>query len=266
MLTKKFICYIIILLIAISCKKKQNANCPTNIDLSANFTIQQDLGFTDLDKIDRYTELNNDTVYLIKYLHPDSTIEFQDIRLRFRTSETNKKCEWTISGDPTIRKGYDIEVDFSGVFGTLQATCTKVFDPWKECFPDLTGFDTVKRNFHFVVKENPSFFGQYFGYNEDNPSDTFTIVIGFFNEQGHPDNDIISIGNFPKSFKYYQTGLRFSYSEFYFRNFSDGSAKFAHGYTSKNGKEIVIDYIHNNINSDNTITYVNRKFVGKKIK
>ena len=263
----KSLTYIIILFIAASCKNHDGkSNCPTNIDLSANFTIQQDLNFTDLDKIARYTELNNDTVYVIKFKLRDSSIVYQNIKLRFKTSETNKKCEWVISGDPTIRNGNEIKIDFSGITGSLEATCTKEFDQWKECFPDLTGFDTVKRNFYFVIKENPSFFGKYFGYNEDNPSDTFTITIGYYDYQGNPSNSVVGIGNFPKNYKFHQTDLSLSYSEFYFSEFSAWSAKFAHGITKENGNKLTIDYIYNRENNDNTITYVNRRFVGTKIK
>ena len=250
----------------LACNTKSKDNCPNNIDLSANFTIQQDLNFKDLDQVDRYSELNNDTVYVIKFIKTDSSISYQNIRLRFRTSETKKKCEWTISGDPTIWTGYEKKIDFSGVTGTLEATCTKEFEPWKECFPELTGYDTVKRKFHFKVKENPSFYGKYFGHNEDNPNDTFSIIFGYYDYQGNVSNMSYSIGNFPKGYKFYQTELSLSYSEFYYSENSSGSAKLAHGYTKENGNKIIIDYIHNQENPDFSISYVTRRFIGTKVK
>ncbi|NBC09635.1 MAG: hypothetical protein GVY26_20780 [Bacteroidetes bacterium] len=173
--------------------------------------------------------------------------------------------EWQIGLDPRTFNDSIHRTTFQNVAGDIDVTLKVAQEsPNTDCFPDDTGLDQVTRTVHFVpytastIEEELAYrpiYGEYLGYNEDTPSDTFRVKInrthwptGFPNITGLFED--FTVWDFTGNSHYiYFIEERTEYN-------TEGSIELLPG-----NKTIVIDYVIKH--HDGKV--IPRKWVGEKI-
>jgi hypothetical protein len=91
---------------------------------------------------------------------------------------------------------------FDQAVGTVNATFIGYRKPNISCFPNDAPSDTVRKSITIIPRdEKAAVVGSFLGYNEGNPSDTFTVTISYYdNVWGY------FVKNLPKGCPGYTTG------------------------------------------------------------
>jgi hypothetical protein len=160
------------------------------------------------------------------------------------------------------------------------------YTPDKKCFPTDDGIDTLRKSFHVLkLGGNPAWIGTFRGYNEDNPQHIFDIVIieipPLTDSLRRVCDDRLGrcytglrVFNLPEGCGNYQMGIfipvptiDYSFATHY--SFEFGLGFRAGNCKGSNGRGLItpdrnisIEYFY----SDDEITTIRKKFIGKKIK
>lgn len=139
----------------ISCDKSNSIKCECEEKPNADFTISQ---------------LIEDG----KYLEADT---FLDQFIKVEAKHALQKYQWKIGLDQNTWDSKSVQLDFGGNYGDIQVTLIGEWTPNKDCFPNDNGIDTVTKIFTIVPNSEAPFYGEYEGYVESAPNDTFLIKI-----------------------------------------------------------------------------------------
>ena len=151
-------------LLNISCKKNQDNQCESIKRPNGSFIIK---------------ELVGDTSFVADTVFRDNYVQFQSI-------DNYDGVLWKIGTDPRNWTSTDFSLSFYNSLGTIPITFKGSKAPNNICFPNDNGTYTSTKTLTVVEQlEKPNIIlspliGKYRGYFTDNPSDTFTTRIEYF--------------------------------------------------------------------------------------
>jgi hypothetical protein len=223
--------------------------CEGSKRTSAEFKVYNELYYFDKEngKIVEKLKLVEEDTFMLSYV-------------TFEAIDPNAQSyEWTVGSDPKKRtdKKFTLFFDKPGVISEnplpIKLKVTKA--PNTKCFPNDTGIDSVIHKIYFLPRDKWPVYGKYFGYDNTNPNEKYTIEIfaGFMN--GYYTTD--SLKNLPNNcsklplgfrsgtafeFAISRTSVVFNNQIYPFPNcvFRDYDRKI--GYLKPNRMEIVIEY------------------------
>ena len=147
-----------------ACHKKQDNPCEGLTKPSGQFLVK---------------ELIGDTAFTADTIFRDNYVQFQ-------TTESYEGITWKVGSDPRIWTTPEFTLSFYTELGTLPVTFTGTRQPNKVCFPNDNGTYTSSKHFTLVEQVQKPFVtisplvGRYKGYFTDNPADTFTVRMEYF--------------------------------------------------------------------------------------
>jgi hypothetical protein len=156
--------FVLILSVSLSCEKKQENPCEGKTQPSGKFLIKELIGDT---------AFTADTV-------------FRDNYVQFEAVDKYKSVSWKLGSDPRDWAAATFNLSFSTVLGMVPIRFTGKANPDSLCFPGDNGTYTSMQNLTVVEQVDKSritispLVGRYRGYFTDNPSDSFTIRMDYF--------------------------------------------------------------------------------------
>lgn len=190
-----------IILTCYSCRKKLDSPCAGITKPTGQFIIKELIGDT---------AFTADTI-------------FRDNYVWFQTTENYESVVWKVGSDPRAWTTPEFTLSFLNELGSLPVTLTGTKQPNKECYPNDNGVYTSSKNFALVEQAQKPFVtisplvGRYKGYFKNNPSDTFTVRIEYFDSTKYDvsitgSKNFYWFSNMPKGFTS-TTNAAFAYSE-----------------------------------------------------
>ncbi len=119
-----------------------------------------------------------DTAFHLIIHPPTGNYYFNGINIIFNAQfDTSFNCQyqWKVGEDPLIRTSKQFELDFGRPYGTVRVRLITKYTS-KRGSP-ISGIDTTFQDFY--LGDKPPLFGEYEGYNSDNPNHKFKIKIGW---------------------------------------------------------------------------------------
>jgi hypothetical protein len=150
---------LILIIVLISCHKHHEDPCASLHPVSASFVTEEDLSYA----AQGWIYYSSDTIATYK--------------VRFTASEDNATYLWLIGSGTYTQKSFSLNFPTTLTNQSIPITLIVSKTPDKNCFPGDDGKDTITKTIHFVNYKNAVINGQYQGYLEGNPSDTFTVTI-----------------------------------------------------------------------------------------
>jgi len=288
---KKLIVFYTILLCIISCKKIQpnlsdgKKGCDCAKEVSADFLMGEMYGnqFIQLDTIAMPINYSNGNPQNFDYTNT--------VQVYF--SAKNKKAdsyEWQVGNNLISQTESDFSLYFDDTIGSISVRLIVRSKPNSICFPSDDGVDTIIKTLTIKNKSPHPIVGKYYGYNTNDPLNTFTIEIdtasistptnlgspyscGFFVKNlPNGNNSLMSIagklGSTTNSFyisgnEYQPYNSNIIIQEGTHGNFEQSS----HGIVYPKENKIVIDYYSSPVINQFTLgsPYPKRRFIGKKI-
>ena len=180
-----------VFLLLFSCGKKQVEDpCKGKIQPVPEFAVKEIVG---------------DTAFLADTV-------FRDNAVRFEALTQYQTVKWKIGSDPRDFTQPIFQLYFFNDIITIPVTFTGTNTPNKSCFPNDNGVYTGVKQLTTVEQFDKSLItlspliGKYKGYFENNPADTFTVRIEYFDSSKY-DPSITGLKNFywisniPKGYK-----------------------------------------------------------------
>lgn len=178
------------LLIFASCKKNQTENICSGIKQpSGKFIIKEILG---------------DTAFVADTIFRDNYVQFQAI-------DTYESVNWKLGSDPRNWSSPDFSLSLINALGTISINFTGKKMANSQCFPQDNGTYKTSQNLTVVEQVEKPYLtisplvGRYQGYFTDNPADTFTTRIDYFDSSKYEiavtgSKNFYWISNMPKGF------------------------------------------------------------------
>jgi hypothetical protein len=195
---KTILAILITAMLSLNCKKQeQSAPCNGQLPFKTDFGIYIKALYSPAVSHDTLIELNDKDTCLGGYLNfvvkesPLYNTSFDSLR-------------WIVgnSQNTSTQRAYQLAFGMPETGIEVQLTGYKR-NTALNCFPGVPDIQTVKKTFSVVAPDNNiPITGSFFGYNTDNPADTFTITIRF-----EPDRNWLVVKNFPKGNMGYPYGI-----------------------------------------------------------
>jgi len=189
---------------------------------------------------------------------PYSTDTICTSEISFTANEVNASYEWHIGAGVYTTKSFSLNFANATDGSTIPIELIVHKQPNLSCFPADKGIDTVTTNMYFDRRLIPIVDGTYFGYNTNNPSDTFTIGIKI----GH-DSVItqpgVYINNLIRGHNIF-CGTEVGYKEILFEGIVSGDAILTSSNNNISISYKIFDSIHN------TWPKTSSTFLGKRVK
>ena len=199
---------------------------------------------------------------------------FRNNYVQFLSLDNYESVNWKLGNDPRDWLSQDFSLSFFTALGSVPINFTGKNTPNNQCFPQDNGIYASSQKITLVEQvERPTLtisplVGRYKGYFTNNPADTFTVRMEYFDSTKY--NPLLTGGtsnfywfsNMPKNFV---TTLFFPYPEL--RNgfrVDMGYKCFVFEYDSYNQGKAWISNDTLNINYGNNIVG-RKKFIGKKL-
>lgn len=190
-----------VILISSTCRKKPINPCEGETKPTGQFVIK---------------ELIGDTAFVADTV-------FRDNYVQFEASENYESYTWRVGSDPRTWTARDFTLSFHNMLGTLPITFTGTKQPNDFCFPGDNGIYTSVKNFTMVEQvQKPlvtisPLVGKYKGYFTDNPTDTFTVRLEYFDSTKYDvtiteGKNFYWFSNMPKGFEA-TTNAAYAYPE-----------------------------------------------------
>jgi hypothetical protein len=96
--------------------------------------------------------------------------------ISFSVNKAYKSYHWEIGSDPRSWEDDEVRLRFQAYLGTINIT---LIGENKEnaCFSGKATFDTLKATLTVIPLEEARVIGSYFGYDQNNQNDTFTVSV-----------------------------------------------------------------------------------------
>ncbi|HET9058047.1 MAG TPA: hypothetical protein VFN30_14475 [Chitinophagaceae bacterium] len=180
---------IILLLISGSCKRNCDNPCGGKVQPKAEFRIMETLSDTAFEA---------DTIFRDNYVRFKALIQYDSVL-------------WKLGYDPRNFIQQDFSLSFYTALGTVPITFKGYKQPTTNCFPADTGVYMATRNITLVEQvQKPiltlsPLIGRYQGSFTNNPTDTFTVRIEYFDSTKYDvmltgNKNFYWVSNFPKGF------------------------------------------------------------------
>lgn len=189
--TMKFLLSFLImtLLVSGSCRRNHDNPCEGKVIPKAEFRILETLSDTAFEA---------DTI-------------FRDNFVGFKALTQYDSVLWRLGNDPRNFTQQEFSLSFYGTLGTVPITFAGYKKPITNCFPGDNGIYTAIRNITMVEQiEKPiltlsPLIGNYLGSFTNNPSDTFTVRIEYFDSTKYNtaltgSQNFYWFSNFPKGY------------------------------------------------------------------
>jgi len=179
----------IVVLFVFSCKKHTEEPCAGKTQPVAEF---------------RMSEVVGDTTFTADTIFRDNFVDFESL--------TNYQWQkWNIGNDPREFTQSNFNLTFINVLETITVNFTAYKNPDAICFPLDNGIYRGQKQFTVVEQfEKPiltlsPLLGRYHGYFTDNPADTFTVRVEYFDSTKYDVGltglkNFYWISNIPKGF------------------------------------------------------------------
>lgn len=180
---KLLLLFFAFILLASRCKKGPDVlldPCKDKVPFKADFTIEEKVG---------------DTSFVTnKALAPGYVF--------FKAKGTYDSVRWFIGGPQNSSTNRNHVLYFQNPEGPVDVTFIGYKKPDAQCFPYDKAIDTVRKTVTILPRDgNAAIVGRFWGYNQSNPADTFSITISYYdNVWGY------FIKNLPKGCPGYTTG------------------------------------------------------------
>lgn len=151
-----------LLLVSADCNKNPDFNpCEGKEPFAADFTIEEKVG---------------DTSFVTdKALAPGYVF--------FKAQGDYDSVRWIIGGPQNTSTKLQHVLYFENPEGSINVTFIGYRKPDTQCFPNDNGIDTVQKTFTVIRRDqNADIVGNFFGYNESNPADTFTVSVIYYDD------------------------------------------------------------------------------------
>ena len=191
------------ILLILSCTDKQVENpCKDKVQPAAEFTFKEIVG---------------DTAFVADTVFRDNAVQFE-VLAQYQT------VKWKIGNDPRDFSQPKFQLYFFNELATIPITFTGTNQPNNICFPNDNGvYSGVKQlttveQFDKPILTLSPLTGKYRGYFANNPSDTFTVRIEYFDSSKY-DPSITGLKNFywisniPKGYKDSTSSAALEYPE-----------------------------------------------------
>jgi hypothetical protein len=243
------------LLLGVSCNKHTPDPCQGKIMPIANFAVKEMISDTAFEA---------DTIFRNNYAIFEGLSNYDSVH-------------WKIGNDPRLFTQPTFTLSFNGTLATVPINFTAFKNPDNDCFPRDNGIYnaskelTVVEQFEKAILTLSPLRGKYKGSYTDNPADTFTVRIEYFDSSKYDPSvtgtkNFYWISNIPKGYRDTTSELALRYSELQYgqapfmgyKALTFGSPTFCYG-----GKAWLI--------KDSLIVIVGggsctkRKFVGKRL-
>jgi hypothetical protein len=156
---------VVIIIVNISCKKSHEQDpCQGLTKPTGKFVFK---------------ELIGDTAFV-------TDTAFRDNYVQMKALDTYEAVSWTLGGDPRTFTQPEFSLSFINLLGTIPVSFTGNKTPNTACFTVDNGIYTSTKNLTTVEQvEKPNvtispLVGRYKGYFTNNPSDTFTVRMEYF--------------------------------------------------------------------------------------
>lgn len=188
-----------IITISTACRKKQDNPCKGLIMPSGQFVMK---------------ELVGDTAFTADTVFRDNYVQFQAL-------ENYESVAWKLGSDPRDWSSPEFSLSFINAVGTIPISFKGMKTPNIFCFPNDNGRYTSNKNLTMVEQVKKPLVtisplaGRYKGYFTNNPSDTFTTRIDYFDSTKYEvavtgSKNFYWLSNMPKG---YVSLLGWSYPE-----------------------------------------------------
>jgi hypothetical protein len=130
---------------------------------------------------ERYNDVDTlvaDTVFHLIAYPPTGNYYLNGINIVFKAQfDTSYDCQyqWKIGDDPLIRTAKQFELSFGQPYGTISVRLITKYNSKRGV--QVSGIDTTFQTIY--IRNAPPLFGEYEGYNTDNPNRKFRIKIGW---------------------------------------------------------------------------------------
>lgn len=226
-----------------------------------------------------------DTVFHLITFPPTGGYYFNGISIVFKAQfDTSYDCqyEWKIGDDPLIRTAKQFELSFEQPYGTISVRLITKYNSKRGV--NVSGVDTTFQTIY--IRNAPPLFGEYEGYNTDNPKHKFRIKIGWdFEPDISVNRSSFFLSNLPEGYpmKTELDVLRGRYfgvisptvygGQYVFYQNEWVNNVYALGFMSKNNDSIQIRYNYGVIanfpnwpyNANDWSRIIAKVFVGKKL-
>jgi hypothetical protein len=199
----QFLSFILFCIVTVStaCRKKQDNPCEGLTKPSGQFVIK---------------ELIGDTAFIADTVFRDNYVQFQAL-------DNYEIVTWKIGSDPRTWTDPEFSLSFVTVLGTVPINFNGRKTPNRQCFPGDSGMYTSSKELTMVEQvEKPyvtisPLVGSYKGYFTDNPADTFTVRMEYFDSAKYDasvtgSKNFYWFSNMPKGF-ISTTNAAFAYPE-----------------------------------------------------
>jgi hypothetical protein len=254
----KQIFFLVFLLVVLGCKKRIEVNpCEGLEPPTAEFYFKEVL--TD-------TAFYADTIFRNNYVN-------------FVASKTYQTVQWEIGSDPRDFTSANFNLSFHNILGTLNIHFTGRATPNTQCFPADNGIYTGTKKLTVLEQFEKPFLtispmvGRYTGAFTNNPNDTFTVSIDYFDSTKYDvtltgGKNFYWISNMPKGFRDTTSEPARQYPELRYGQrpkMGYKSLQFGHGSSIRSGKgsanldnDILKVYYYNSLTG-------RQIFIGKRI-
>ncbi|MBY0477902.1 MAG: hypothetical protein K2Q24_09680 [Chitinophagaceae bacterium] len=178
-LTCLILSFIFTLTIYSSCRKKNDNPCQGKTKPSGQFVMKEMIG---------------DTAFIADTIFRDNYVQFQAL-------DRYESIVWKLGADPRVWTDSTFSLSFINELGQLSVNFVGKKSPNTLCFPNDNGTYSTAKNLTMVEQvEKPyvtisPLVGKYMGYFTDNPSDTFTVRMEYFDSTKY-DASITGAKNF----------------------------------------------------------------------
>lgn len=182
-----------------SCKKKHENPCAAVTQPSGKFVTKELIGDT---------AFTADTI-------------FRDNYVQFHASDNYESVIWKLGSDPRDWTNPEFSLSLINALGTIPITFKGRKTPNTVCFPNDNGTYSSSKNLTIVEQVEKPYVtisplaGKYKGYFTDNPTDTFTTRLDYFDSTKYEvavtgSKNFYWLSNMPKG---YVSSLGWSYPE-----------------------------------------------------
>lgn len=154
-------------------------------NLKASIIIGQQVGANNIfnyygrnEKYNTVDTLVADTAFHLITYPPTGNYYFNGINLVFKAQfDTSYECQyqWKIGEDPVVRTAKQFELSFIRPYGAIRIRLITTYASKRGI--SFSGVDTTFQDIY--IGDTPPLFGEYEGYNTDNPTHKFRIKIGW---------------------------------------------------------------------------------------
>jgi hypothetical protein len=186
---KAFILFIVTIGILWSCKKAPTSECTGKVKPTGQFLLK---------------EILNDTSFIADTVFRNNYVQMLAV-------DVYDSVTWKLGTDPRVWTSPNFTLNFSTASGTIPINFVGKKTPSPQCFPGDSGVYASSKSLTLLEQFDRSSLaisplcGRYFGCFTDNPSDTFTMRIEYFDSTKYDPTRTGSpnfywISNIPKGY------------------------------------------------------------------